>query len=175
MNSNEFTAQLVQFTQVEQSINTNKTLETMLSTLQGATVTNAVSYIGKEVTVDTPTAGFDGETPVTWSYGSDDAAVGTVLSILNASGKVVANVTGANGAGPTEYTWDGRDANGDMVAAGRYTLRVTALDKDGKSLATEVGTISTVTGVEKADGEVSLVTGNGNVALDAVTGIYGGS
>ncbi|MCF4165235.1 flagellar hook assembly protein FlgD [Zavarzinia compransoris] len=175
MDSNEFTAQLVQFTQVEQSINTNKTLETMLSTLQGATVTNAVAYIGKEVTVDTPTAGFDGETPVTWTYGTDDTAVGTVLSILDSSGKVIANVTGASGEGPTEYTWDGSDANGDTVAAGRYTLRVTALDKDGKAVSTDVGTISTVTGVENADGEVTLITGNGNVALDAVTGIYGGA
>ncbi|PWR22263.1 flagellar hook assembly protein FlgD [Zavarzinia compransoris] len=173
MNSNEFTSQLVQFSQVEQSINTNNTLSSMLSVLQGATTTNAVSYIGKQVVVDTPTAAFDGSTPVTWRYGNDGTAVTTVLQVLDAKGSVVRTLTSTESGSGKSLTWDGKTDAGNEVAAGSYTLRATAVDKNGKSVATTIGTVSTVTGVETSDGIINLITKNGSAALDKVSGIYG--
>lgn len=173
MNSNEFTSQLVQFSQVEQSINTNNTLSSMLSVLQGATTTNAVSYIGKQVVVDTPTAGFDGTTPVTWRYSNDGTAVSTVLQVVDAKGNVVRNITSTQSGSGTALEWDGKNDAGSTVAAGNYTLRATAVDKNGKSVATAIGTVSTVTGVETDSGTITLITKNGSAALDKVSGIYG--
>ncbi|MDD3445540.1 MAG: flagellar hook capping FlgD N-terminal domain-containing protein [Zavarzinia sp.] len=172
MDSNEFTAQLVQFTQVEQAINSNKSLSSMLSLLQGATVTNAVSYIGKEVSVDTPTAAFDGETPVTWNWSNDGTAVATVLTVVDKNGTVVRTLTDTTGTGDGTYTWDGKNTNGDMVDAGTYTLRATSLDKDGNAVSTDITTRAVVTGVENADGTATLVTNSGTVSLDAVSSVY---
>ena len=51
MDSNEFTQQLVEFSQVEQQINTNSNLQTLITQgqSQGSAVTT--SYLGKQVTV----------------------------------------------------------------------------------------------------------------------------
>ncbi|MGB1540522.1 MAG: flagellar hook assembly protein FlgD, partial [Rickettsiales bacterium] len=49
LDTNEFTAQLVQFANVEQAIDTNSNLETMISMQQGTQINNAVNYIGNFV------------------------------------------------------------------------------------------------------------------------------
>src|SRR5215468_8490317 len=51
MDSNQFTQQLVEFSQVEQQINSNDNLKTLIAqgTSQGSTM--ATSYLGKKVTI----------------------------------------------------------------------------------------------------------------------------
>src|SRR6267142_4445505 len=50
MDSNQFTQQLVQFSQVEQQINANKNLESLISLTKNQASVNAVSYLGKTLT-----------------------------------------------------------------------------------------------------------------------------
>ncbi len=50
LDTNQFTAQLVQFTGVEQQLKTNEFLETLMLSSQNTAKSDAVSYIGKEVT-----------------------------------------------------------------------------------------------------------------------------
>src|ERR1041385_8234247 len=56
MDSNQFTQQLVQFSQVEQQINSNKNLESLISLTKSQTTTAAVSYLGKTLTLNDGTA-----------------------------------------------------------------------------------------------------------------------
>ena len=51
MDSNQFTQQLVQFSQVEQQINSNKNLESLISLTKNQTSVDAVSYLGKTLTL----------------------------------------------------------------------------------------------------------------------------
>ena len=51
MDTKDFTQQLVQFSQVEQQINSNKNLEQLVSISKGQTAASAVSYLGKTVTL----------------------------------------------------------------------------------------------------------------------------
>src|SRR3546814_14925611 len=51
MDSNEFTQQLVQFSQVEQQIDMNKNLETMISLMQSQQNSSNLNYVGKVVDV----------------------------------------------------------------------------------------------------------------------------
>src|SRR5215469_6276624 len=51
MDSNQFTQQLVQFSQVEQQINSNQNLETLISATKNQTSQSAVSYLGKSLTI----------------------------------------------------------------------------------------------------------------------------
>jgi hypothetical protein len=50
MDSNQFTQQLVQFSQVEQQINSNKNLESLIALTKSQSATSAVSYLGKTLT-----------------------------------------------------------------------------------------------------------------------------
>src|SRR3954469_19130365 len=51
MDSNQFTQQLVQFSQVEQQINSNKNLESLIALTKSQTAADAVSYLGKTLTL----------------------------------------------------------------------------------------------------------------------------
>src|ERR1700749_4009105 len=67
MDSNQFTQQLVEFSQVEQQINTNDNLKTLISQGQSAGSAMATNYLGKKVTITT------GQAPLvsgsaTWNY-----------------------------------------------------------------------------------------------------------
>src|SRR6187397_2106289 len=55
LDTNQFTQQLVQFSSVEQELNINKQLSTLVSLQQTAQSTAALSYVGKSVTVDSST------------------------------------------------------------------------------------------------------------------------
>src|SRR5262252_7667572 len=57
MDSNQFTQQLVQFSQVEQQINSNKNLESLIALTKSQSATNAVSYLGKTLTMTDGTTG----------------------------------------------------------------------------------------------------------------------
>ncbi|WP_158595777.1 flagellar hook assembly protein FlgD [Oleomonas cavernae] len=171
LDSNEFTSQLVQFSQVEQSINTNKTLESMLAMLQGKTTTDSIGYIGKQIEVDSATNAYSGD-PLTWRYSLDGSASAAQVAVVDAKGHVVRTLAASTAAGAHELTWDGKDASGNAVAAGNYTLKVTAVDGSGKAVTSTIGSIATVTGVEASGSALSLVTKSGTVAIDKVKGIY---
>ena len=51
MDTNQFTQQLVQFSQVEQQISTNDNLKSLIALGQGRSSADAVSYLGKTVTL----------------------------------------------------------------------------------------------------------------------------
>src|SRR5882757_5737115 len=67
MDSNQFTQQLVQFSQVEQQINSNQNLESLISLTKSQTSSDAVSYLGKTLTMTDGTAALmDGKAD--WAY-----------------------------------------------------------------------------------------------------------
>ena len=68
MDTNQFTQQLVQFTGVEQQLKTNEFLETLMLSSQNTAKSDAVSYIGKEVTSSGKTGELTGENAVFWAY-----------------------------------------------------------------------------------------------------------
>src|SRR5690554_2489607 len=56
LDTNQFTQQLVQFTGVEQQLKTNDFLEALLLNTQSTARSDAVSYIGKEISASGKTA-----------------------------------------------------------------------------------------------------------------------
>src|SRR5690242_8555320 len=67
MDSNQFTQQLVEFSQVEQQINTNDNLKTLISLGQSRSAADAVGYLGKAVTVSNGDAALANGT-ANWNY-----------------------------------------------------------------------------------------------------------
>src|SRR5690348_10344882 len=100
MDSNQFTQQLVQYSQVEQQINTNDNLKTLIN--QGSAQTGAygVSYLGKAVTIA------NGQAPLAsgqaiWAYNLDATAAQTQLTVTDAKGIVVYTGAGETTDGHT--------------------------------------------------------------------------
>src|ERR1700687_1118803 len=94
MDSAQFTQQLVQFSQVEQSINANQNLEKLITLTKARAGSDAVNYLGKTVTVTDGSAGLkSGQALWGYSLASDSAA--TRLTIADSKGHTVYTGAGA--------------------------------------------------------------------------------
>ena len=161
MDTAQYTQQLVQYSQVEQSMAQTNTLKSSLSALGTQNLTQASSLIGRAVEVDSPVAGLTATQAAQWSWSTPRDAASVVATISDASGKVVdtrtVQVTGSSGT----LAWDGLTSNGREMPAGKYSLSLKALDSSGNQLTSTVHNIGTVSDVQLSSGAV-LVTVNGN-------------
>jgi len=169
MDSNQFTQQLVEFSQVEQQINTNTNLQTLITQGQSQSGAYATGYLGKVVTVS------GGEGALTngqaqWTYNLAAAATSTTLSVTNANGQVVYSGAGQTAAGSNTFTWNGEDLNGNQQPDGTYTLAVNASNA-GTAVTTTVSSSGTVSEVNMTGGTPQLVIGAMQVPLTSIGAI----
>lgn len=164
MDTSEYTNQLVQYAQVEQSIQSNTYLETIVAQNVNAVATQAVSYMEQYVqTLGNGLPLQDGSAK--FSYILEADASSCVVAIRDASGSFVKTFTGVEqSAGRHEIVWDGKDNNGNQLNDGAYSVVVTALDASGSSVSVQTTTYGKVTGVAY-DGDMVAI-GMGDVAVD---------
>src|SRR6266508_4364525 len=86
LDTNQFTQQLVQFAQVEQQMNMNASLTSLISLQRATQTTAALGFLGSTVVVDGDTARLTGG-KATWSYSVDKPST-TTINIQNAAGVV---------------------------------------------------------------------------------------
>jgi flagellar basal-body rod modification protein FlgD len=167
MDSAEFTQQLVSFSEVEQSIASNKNLEQLIGLQQATQATGIVNYLGKEVeAVGDQTALQDGS--ATWQYETPANAASVVLNISDSDGNVVYVGGGETSEGTHTFHWDGKDSNGNTLNDGLYTIEVIAKDANSQDLTTSTMISGLVTGVESADGVQVLALGDVKVPVSQV-------
>src|SRR5271170_6181479 len=87
MDTNQFTQQLVEFTSVQQQVDMNTNLQTLISLQQTNEATQAMQFLGTNVAVAGSTGTLATNSPATWSLNSP-LATGNV-SITNSSGQAV--------------------------------------------------------------------------------------
>jgi flagellar basal-body rod modification protein FlgD len=167
--STEFTAQLAQFSSLEQLSNIHESLENMEQFQASLTHSQAVSYIGKEITA----AGSglhlrDGQTAACHFELEANAAM-TAVSIYDATGGFVNSFeAGPLGPGRQSVMWDGTDFNGNQMPAGAYSFEIQAVDASNENIAVRPLMSATVTGVSFKDKTAYLMTDLQSVALDDV-------
>jgi flagellar basal-body rod modification protein FlgD len=133
LDTNQFTAQLVQFAQVEQQLKSNTQLGTLVSLQQTAQNGAALNFVGQTVDVDgTTTALADGN--ATWQLSVPKPSTATI-TIKNATGVQVYSGTRPLNTGTQPFTWDGKDTSGLQWPDGNYTISVTAQDASGQPVA----------------------------------------
>lgn len=163
MDSAEFTNQLVQFSNVEQSIRTNSFLEKLL-TMQTLNLTAlGVSFIGKDVEVAGKYFQADGVKPVSLSYDMPDGADAGTISIVDENGSVVFTQNADTTPGRHSFTWDGKDTNGNAVAAGKYEIRIGAQTSTKAALNVTTFVPGHVNGLESADDGSLMLNVDGNL------------
>lgn len=159
MDSNEFTAQLVQFSEVEQSIATNKNLEALVNLSLSSSTGAAVGYLGREVSAGGDEAALKNG-KATWSYTLGGNAATTSLVVKDAGGSVIYQSEGARTQGSHTFVWDGRTADGGLARDGTYMLEVRAEDSAGNVISSDTSIKGKVTAVEIENG-VPYLTVNG--------------
>lgn len=169
MDSTQFTNQLVQFSSVEQQINTNTNLTTLIGLQKTNQLSSAVGYIGHTVEVNTDQLAVQGGLGG-FSYTLDKAAKSNVVTIKDSTGVTVKQFNGETTAGRHEYTWDGKSDDGTQLPDGSYSVTVTPLAEDDKTaIGSAVTTYGKVTDIGSDSTNGTVVSLNGVVVgLDKI-------
>ncbi|MEM8798842.1 MAG: flagellar hook capping FlgD N-terminal domain-containing protein [Pseudomonadota bacterium] len=170
LDSNQFTEQLVQFTSVEQQIQTNQNLEALLATIGAQNQGSAVDYLGKVVTVDTDQSAL-GDTPANWSYELSARSPSTALNILDANNQIVFTAPGQTEPGIHAFEWDGTDGNGNRLPDGLYRLSVGSETASGTRLAQRVFVEGEVSDITLENGESLLTVGSIQAPLSLIRSV----
>ncbi|MHB1206115.1 MAG: flagellar hook assembly protein FlgD [Rhodospirillaceae bacterium] len=174
MDSTQFTNQLVQFSQVEQQINMNSNLTSLIGLTQQSIASNVVNYIGK--TIEGPSS----QAPLIngalkASYNLTENAASANMAVKDDKGNVVFSQTVDATQGVHEFDWDGKDGNGIQLKDGTYTLQVNALKTDGSTLDTSTTVFGKVTGITSVNGTTTLLLGNIGIPMTSVLAVTDGA
>ncbi|PKO33455.1 MAG: flagellar biosynthesis protein FlgD [Betaproteobacteria bacterium HGW-Betaproteobacteria-7] len=164
----QVTTQLAQLNTVNGIERLNGTLSQLLSGYNEAQAMQAAGMIGKNVTVagnNLPLVSSQAVGGIQLASPADHV----MLTIKDSSGKVVqTEELGAREAGTFYFGWDGKDADGKVLADGSYTFGVeaTANGKKVEAAAMQIGTVSAV--VRNTNGFLLDLGAMGNVAFKDV-------
>jgi flagellar basal-body rod modification protein FlgD len=109
LDTNQFTEQLVEFASVEQQINENTNLQTLISMQQTNEATSALQLVGSTVTVGGNAAALDNadNSAATWSLTTTTPATANV-TVTSAAGTTAYSGTMSLNAGTQTFTWNGQ-------------------------------------------------------------------
>ncbi len=170
MDNTAFVAQLAQFSSLEQMSNTNDTLTKMLAGQTTALHTTSAQMVGK-------TAMLTGD-QIDFEPGDIVARIGVNLEDAATVSVAIQDDTGAtiNSIGPIELTagnhkilWNGTNSDEELAGYGLFTARVTAVGRDGQTVAfTQTGS-ARITGMTFKDGTPTFITGSQNLELSQIS------
>jgi flagellar basal-body rod modification protein FlgD len=166
LDTNQFTQQLVQFAQVEQQINMNSSLSTLISLQQASQTSAALGFLGQNVTISGDTAKLaNGQ--ASWSFSSSTPATATI-TITNSAGQTAYSGTYAVNAGTQNFAWDGRGGDGTLWPDGAYKMSVAAKDANGQAVAISTEVTGVVDAVDLKQNPPVLSIGNQSFTADQI-------
>tara|TARA_B100001971_G_C18199984_1_gene543938 strand:- start:674 stop:1420 length:747 start_codon:yes stop_codon:yes gene_type:complete len=170
MDTNEFTNQLVQFSQVEQQLRSNDILDDMraLDVLQITQL--GLGFVGMDVVLAGDEFNYSGSGDVELGYTLPETSRDTNITIKNADGDVVYTVDGESSAGIKTFKWDGKNNDGYTVPEGDYTIEVSAQNTEGTSLNVQTNVPGYVEGIESdGAGNILLIIGDDKLPISDIT------
>ena len=168
MDSNEFTNQLVQFTQVEQQINSNQKLDDLVALQLNNVITTSLGYVGMDVSYISAEIAYDGETPAPIRYSLGAPATVSKINIFNEENNLVYSADAEKTAGVHNFEWDGTDLLGNPLPEGTYTVSIDSLDAEENVVDTTTVVTGRVKGIEQQNGQVYALVGDRAVAITAI-------
>lgn len=168
MDTAQYTQQLVQYSQVEQSLQQTAVLKNILSQLSGNDLSRAGQLIGRSVEFDSSVSGLGASTSAEWHWTFAKAPVSMTAEVLDSSGRVVATPQVSAGA-TGSLRWDGTLADGSRAPEGAYALRLVAKDDAGAALTARVASIGRVSEVVSREGELWAGIGGAALPLSKLT------
>lgn len=170
MESNEFTQQLIGFSQVEQQISTNENLQTLQTQLGTSFGAMTLGYIGKYAEVrDNLVKLNEGQARFAYGLASEAAEVKVVLKDDN--GVTVRTIQGDTASGNHILTWNGRDDDGNQLEDGDYTIEIEATNALGEDVSSWSTVQARITGVSSDNGNPVVIINDAAVPLDEITAI----
>ena len=175
MEGTDFTAQLAQFSSLEQMFEVNDNLESIHEALGPDTEENLLDYIGKEITSRNDNINLISGN-ATGGFFTLGSPANVLVNIYDGTGTRVAQlVEGQREAGTHPINWNGTDDFGDMLPDGAYSFEVLAVDENYSQVSVDALMEGVVTGVTYEYGMPYLVMGDKLVDPASVVKISSGT
>jgi len=172
MEGTDFTAQLAQFSSLEQQFNTNDSLEAILSSMDARKEDNLIDYIGKQVVGVADAIALNDGTSSGGQYTIESGA-DILISIFDQDGNEIHTIyEGQKGPGTHQVDWKGENYAGETLSNGTYTFGVMALSASGGSVPVETAVTGEVTGVTYEHGVPYLQVGERLLDPSTVTRVW---
>ncbi|MEZ7197872.1 flagellar hook assembly protein FlgD [Pseudodesulfovibrio karagichevae] len=153
MEDTDMTSQLAQFSSLEQLTSINKGITTLNDTMSKNDILTAVSFIGKEVKAEGYKVSLNKGNASTIYYGFGETVSSIKMNIYDSEGAIVRTVDlGSKEAGTYQYTWDGKDENGNVLADGQYGVGILGQDLKGDYVMVQTEISGKVDGVVSENG-----------------------
>ena len=159
---------MVQFSQVEQAINSNAKLDNLVQLQLNSAASAALGYVGLDVSYISAEIAFDGETAVDLRYSLTEPATLSRINIYDESNQLVYTADAQKTTGVHDFTWDGRDQNGNLVPEGTYVLTVDSFDAEDNQIDTTTVVTGRVKGIESQDGVTYALVGERAVSIGSI-------
>jgi len=170
LDTNQFTQQLVEFAGVQQQLNTNDSLATLVSLQQTAQSTQALGFVGKTAVVNGSTATMTNST-ATWQLSAPSNS-NVNISITSSTGQTVFTGNYAMNAGNNQpFTWNGKGSDGTQLPDGSYKLTATAKDSSGNSVAIKTQVEGVVSSVDLTQSPPLLSIGGQTFTVNQIQSI----
>ena len=170
LDTNQFTQQLVEFAGVQQQINTNDSLATLVSLQQTAQSTQALGFVGKTAVVKGNTAALS-NSEATWELNIPSNS-NVSISIASSNGQTVYTNNFAVNAGNNQvFNWNGLGSDGTQMPDGNYTLTATAKDSSGNTVAVTTQVAGVVSSVDLTQSPPLLSIGGQTFTVNQIQGI----
>ncbi len=166
LDTNQFTAQLVQFAQVEQQMKQNEQLASLVSMSKSAEATTALAFVGATVVVDGSTAPLTAS-GATWSFNVAKPSTASIV-IKDSTGQTAYTGTFAGTPGLMNFTWDGRGNDGKAWPASNYTMSATAVDANNQSVGISTEVQAVVDSVDLTQDPPQLSISGSNYTMDKI-------
>ncbi len=166
MEQQKLTAELAQFSQLEQMTEMNAKMKQLGANAAMETKSMAAGFLGKRVYTVGNTIEHKGETTdVNFNLGKGARMV--QVRLMDNKGGMIAEINkeGAFGRGPQKITWDGIQLDGHPAGKGAYNVVVRAWDEGFQEVKVEAKTAGVVDAVTFEDGQTVLTLNDGKKVL----------
>jgi flagellar basal-body rod modification protein FlgD len=169
LDTSQFTSELVEFTGVEQQINTNASLTSLIQATQGTEVIQASALTGKQVTVNSSNLALqDGAASINYTT---PGAEPVTITVSNSAGTAIKTTQVNATSGANTWSWDGTSDSGVQEPDGSYAVTVNGTAASGASAALPFTVNGTATGVTNTNGTVNLNIGALSVGFTDVVSV----
>ena len=167
--TDQFTTELVQFTGVQEQVNANTSLGQLIGLQQSSQVLQSASLVGEPATVTSNEISLqNGTGQISFTA---PAAGPVAISIVDANGNPVRNVTVNATTGVNNWSWNGTNDNGATLPDGAYGIAVDTESSSGTATPVPFSVIGTTTGVSTSGTNTLLDLGGLSVNLSALQAI----
>lgn len=125
--TNKMVSQIAEMSSLEELSTISSQLESMTTAFTSSQAISASTLVGQKMMATTSQAMLDegGSIPVKMSI--PEVSLSTTLEISNAAGDKVRDLS----VNEESFVWDGRDNDGNELAAGQYNFKALSIDGEG--------------------------------------------